>query len=70
MASEQAAASVKAARGDAIRAAPGVFAISAQRRAPNDFFLVVFVDRSSPLPEPQTIDGVDVIYRHADRLRP
>jgi hypothetical protein len=70
VASEQAAESVKAAHGAEIRAATGVFAIGVQRRAPDDFFLAVFVDRNAPLPTQQTINGVDVIYRHEDRLRP
>ena len=51
MATEAQAKVVKAKYGADLRRRPGVFAISLQRAAPDQFVLCVFVDKSVPLPE-------------------
>jgi hypothetical protein len=70
MASEAQAKEVKAKYGADLRRRPGVFAISLQRAAPDQFVLCVFVDKSSPLPESERIEEVDVMFQHQDRLHP
>ncbi|WOJ89524.1 hypothetical protein RZS28_17330 [Methylocapsa polymorpha] len=70
MASEEEAKRIKDKYGGELSRRPGVFAISLQRAAPGHFVLHVFVDRSAPLPEPEQIEEVDVIFEHQDRLRP
>jgi hypothetical protein len=70
MASEEQAERIKAKYGAELRRRPGVFAISLQRAAPDRFVLHVFVDRSAPLPAPERIEEVDVVFEHQDRLRP
>ncbi|HEY8008604.1 MAG TPA: hypothetical protein VIE66_17825 [Methylocella sp.] len=70
MATEAQAKVVKAKYGADLRRRPGVFAISLQRAAPDQFVLCVFVDKSVPLPESERIEEVDVMFQHQDRLRP
>ena len=70
MASEEQAKVVKTKSGADLRSRNDVFAISLQRAALDQFVLCVFVDESAPLPEPERIEEVDVIFQHQNRLHP